>query len=118
MARIYVAFYHGGELVGDFARVADFDLAGDVDALKEHLKKIWSTDLAGVELRHLIVYGPWATTAEIPEDDGKQDEMRSRRHPQHPRRRQGARLLHRAHHGAPSCGGVRCVGNRDCSLLL
>ena len=42
MARVYVALYQGGEQVGDFALVADFDLAGDIDALKKHLRETWT----------------------------------------------------------------------------
>ena len=59
MARIYSAVVQGGVLVGGFDIVNDVDLAADVLALKKHLK-IRSEGLAGVELRHMTVFGPWA----------------------------------------------------------
>ena len=41
MTRTYFAVERGGVLVGDFARVSDVDLSGDVDDLKQRLKT-WS----------------------------------------------------------------------------
>ena len=64
MTRIYFAVEQDGRLVGDFARVADFDLAGDVDDLKQRLKA-WSADLAGIEPRHMTVFGPRAEKPRI-----------------------------------------------------
>ena len=49
MARIYFAVVQDGVLVGDFARVAEFDLACDVDALKQRIKVMRGAELAGVE---------------------------------------------------------------------
>ena len=59
MARIYFAVVQDGVLVGDFARVADFDLAGDVDDLKQRIKDVRGAELAGVEPWHMTVFGPW-----------------------------------------------------------
>ena len=59
MARIYFAVVQGGVLVGDFARVADVDLAGDVDALKQRVKVMRGAELAGIEPWHMTVIGPW-----------------------------------------------------------
>ena len=58
MAHIYVAVAQGGVLVGDFARVTDFESAGNVEALKERIKASRSR-LRGVELGDMTVFGPW-----------------------------------------------------------
>ena len=59
MAHIYVAVAQGGVLVGDFARVTDIELAGNVEALKERIKVVRSADLAGVQPWHMTVFGPF-----------------------------------------------------------
>jgi len=58
MPHIYCAVYQGGEVVGDFARVADVDLSGDVDALKERVKASRSR-LHDVDLCDMTFFGPW-----------------------------------------------------------
>ena len=64
MTRIFCAVEQDRALVGDFALVADVDLLGDVDALKQRLKA-WSADLAGIELRHMTVFGVWAAKPKV-----------------------------------------------------
>ena len=59
MTRIYFVVEHDGRLVGDFDIVESVDLAADVRALKQRLKA-WSAELAGVEPRHMTVFGVWA----------------------------------------------------------
>ena len=44
--------------MGDFDILEGVDLAGDVRSLKQRLKA-WSADLAGIEPRHMTVFGPW-----------------------------------------------------------
>ena len=44
---------------GTFVTVSGFNHAGNVEAFAEHIKKTWGADLAGVELRHIKLYGPW-----------------------------------------------------------
>jgi len=66
MPHIYCAVYQGGEVVGDFARVADVDLSGDVDALKERVKASRSR-LHDVDLCDMTFFGPWEFD-EIPVD--------------------------------------------------
>ena len=66
MPIIYVGVVREGELVGDFAPV-DFDIVGNVDALKEHLKASRSR-LRGVELGDMTVFGPWWAFDDIPAD--------------------------------------------------
>ena len=58
MTRIYFAVELAGALVGDFALVADADLLGDVDALKQRIKASRSR-LRDVELGDMTVFGVW-----------------------------------------------------------
>ena len=65
--RILVAVVRNGAIEGDFADVTDGNLDWDVGAFKECVRG-WSTSLADVELRHMTVYGPWGSGAEVPDD--------------------------------------------------
>ena len=61
MARILVAVVRGVKMDGTFVTICGdiVNLAGDVEEFCRALKD-WSPGLAGVELRHIMVFGPWA----------------------------------------------------------
>jgi len=64
--RILVAVVRNGEMEGGFASVTGVNLAGDVEEFLERVRG-WSISLADVELRHMTVYGPWGSAAEVPD---------------------------------------------------
>ena len=64
MTHIYFAVEQDGVLVGDFARVTTFDLAGDVDALKQRLKASRSR-LRDIEHGDMTIFGVWGAKPTI-----------------------------------------------------